>query len=429
MNLILGNLMNREESLEYLDKLGHLICETLASNSLMVQDVVNACDTLSEKLNEKDHLPLLVSLGMSEEKARSELVLVKMMMSRKYLESRIEIELGRDSDSSMQFIPFGGKEPVRQTWKPLGVLLHIAAGNVDALPVFSVIEGLLAGNINILKLPGSDDGLSIAIIQELIKIQPMIANFVFVFDYPSEDIESIMKMAGVADAIIVWGGDETVKAVRKMAAPDTRIIEWGHKISFAYVSGDNITDEALKGIAYNMCDTEQLFCNSCQGIYLDTDDYSEVMKFGERFLGILESVSSAMLRDTDTFMQAKRTLELKVEELESIKSNKKVFKTDNCSVIAYANKSLEPSYMFRSCWVKPLPEESLLTELLTYNNHLQTVALVCNENKRLHLEDLLLKTGIVRITSGENMSKSYCGIPHDGEFPLRRYMKRVSIEY
>lgn len=38
---------------------------------------------------------------------------------------------------------------------PLGVLFHIAAGNAEALPAYSVAEGLLMGNVNLLKLPAA----------------------------------------------------------------------------------------------------------------------------------------------------------------------------------------------------------------------------------------------------------------------------------
>jgi len=55
--------------------------------------------------------------------------------------------------------------------------------------------------------------------------------------------------------------------------------------------------------------------------------------------------------------------------------------------------------------------------------------LICEKNERYNLETILVKTGIVRITDGKNMSAGYCGMPHDGEFPLRRYMKLVSYEY
>lgn len=424
MNLISGKLMNDRESRTELERLQTLILETREKSSLSVPAVINACDALSRALNEREHLHLLLDLGMPEHKAQEELRMVKQMMSREYIENRMKVEFGIPLSS---FSPYGDNISVRQEWKPLGVLLHIAAGNVDALPVFSVIEGLLTGNINILKLPGNDDGLSIPILQELIIIEPLIAQYVFVFDYPSHDIDAIKKMMSAADAIVVWGGDAAVSAVRSTANPDTHIIEWGHKISFAYISGD-ASDSELEGIACNICDTNQVLCNSCQGIFIDTEDFNQVLQFAQRFLRILKRMADKV-PDYDSYLTAQKTLELYTETLESAKCQKQVFSANNCSVIAYDDMSLVPSYMFRNCWVRPLPRERLLGELGKYKNHLQTVALVCEERGRETLENILAKTGVVRVTSGARMSRGYCGMPHDGEFSLRRYMKVMSYEY
>jgi len=425
MNLISGKLMNEKESRAELERLKSLILEAREKAPLPVSSVINACDTLSRALDEREHLPLLLNLGMPEYKARKDLQMIKHMMSKEYLENRLNIELGTPS---REFSPYGDTLSVRQKWMPLGVLLHIAAGNVDALPFFSVIEGLLTGNINILKLPGNDDGLSIRLLQELIKIEPLIAQYVFVFDYPSQDIESMEKMMSAADAIVVWGGDEAVSAVRGMANPNTRIIEWGHKISFAYISGD-VSDSDLEGIAYNICDTNQVFCNSCQGLFIDTDSFNEVLMFSERFLRILERMADELPNKNNTYLTAQKTLELYTEKLESVKHRKRVFSSNNCSVIAYDDTALAPSYMFRNCWVRPLPRERLLAALSDYKNHLHTVALVCAEQDKKVIETILTKTGVVRVTSGARMSKGYCGMPHDGEFSLRRYMKLMSYEY
>lgn len=427
MNLVSGKILDNKQSKEELERINEIINNTYCGEELSTEKVVAACDSFSQSLNEKEHLPLLLSIGMSHEKAQEELALVKQMLSREYLEERLRIELGYETNKS--FTPVGSMRCVRQEYKPLGVLMHIAAGNVDALPVFSVIEGLLTGNINILKLPGEDDGLSITVLQELIKIEPLIADYVMVFDYPSQDVDAMIKMAEVSDAIVVWGGDEAVRSVRKMAKPNTRIIEWGHKISFTYVSGDNISDEELEGIAYNICDTNQLFCNSCQGIYLDTENYNDVVEFADRFLAILDKLAQSLPQKNDPYLDAQKTLELYTEELESCQQKKHVFRTDNCGVITENNITLKPSYMFRNCWIKPLPKNKLLSELVKYKNHLQTVALICDNNDRAHIESILCKTGIVRITNGKNMSKNYCGIPHDGEFALRRYVKIISYEY
>ncbi|MEA4893743.1 MAG: acyl-CoA reductase [Oscillospiraceae bacterium] len=425
MNLISGKLMNDKESRAELERLDTLILEAREKAPLSVTAVIDACDTFSQVINESEHLHILLSLGMPEYKARRELQTVKQMTSKEYLVNRIKIELGSSLGS---FTPYGENTPVRQEWKPLGVLLHIAAGNADALPVFSVIEGLLTGNINILKLPGNDGGSSVRILQELIAIEPLIAEYVYVFDYPSHDTEAIMKMASVADAIVAWGGDAAVSAVRSMASPATRIIEWGHKISFAYISGD-APDIDLEGIAYNICDTNQMFCNSCQGLFIDTDNFDEVLQFAERFAQILERVAGAMPMSDNPYLTAQKTLELYTERLESAKDRKRVFSTDNCSVTAYDDMTLTPSYLYRNCWVRPLPRGRLLKELSCYKNHLHTAALVCDEKDRTALETILSKAGVVRITSGARMSVGYCGMPHDGEFSLRRYMKIASYEY
>jgi hypothetical protein len=87
---------------------------------------------------------------------------------------------------------------------PLGVLLYIAAGNAAGLPVFIVIEELLTGNINILKLPQGGDPIFRKLLLELRAIQPALADYIYVFDDSSKDIEAMKRLVNVADAAVVW---------------------------------------------------------------------------------------------------------------------------------------------------------------------------------------------------------------------------------
>lgn len=426
MNLAFGKIIDEQQRDQLLKELGQRLLKTRETAELLAKSVIAACDALSRRLDEASTLPALVSLGMTAAKAREELKLARVMLSRGYIERRMKIELGALPNEN--FVPYGSTRSVRQQWQPLGVLLHIAASNADALPAFSVIEGLLTGNVNILKLPGSGDALSVMILKELAKIEPAIAEYVYAFDIASEDTETIKKLTSLVDAVVVWGGDAAVSAVRRLVQPNMRIIEWGHKLSFAYVSG-NVSDEALKGVAYNICDTDQMLCSSCQGIFIDSDSFDDAAAFAERFVTLLDEQAKAMQGRENPYMNAQKTLELYTEELESSKTQKRVFRTGRCGVIAYNDSELAASYMFRSCWVKPLPQARLFAELIKYKNYLQTAALICEENRRAGLERLLIKAGIVRITEGQGMSKGYCGMPHDGEFSLHRYMRIVSVEY
>jgi len=213
-----------------------------------------------------------------------------------------------------------------------------------------------------------------------------------------------------------------------MVDPSTRLIEWGHKVSFAYVTEQGITDEALAGLAYNIVTTGQLLCSSCQGIYVDTDDIEVVHNFCRKFLPILETAMQNASRELGIGIKTLVALQVYTEELETVYQNSKVFKDRNCSLIAYPDRDLKPAVHFGNAWVKALPRADLLRELHPYKNYLQTAGLLCGEPEREELSQLLWKSGIVRVCPGERMSGTYCGAPHDGDYPLRRYTKTLCVE-
>ncbi len=428
MNLADGRLLEDEEKRTVLEHLDERIARTLENGRLSPQTVIDACDALSQSLSAEEHLPALLELGFDPEVARDSLLEVKEMLGRDCLAAKLEAELGGHYWEPKQYTPQNRGEPVVERIAPLGVLLHIAAGNADGLPVFSVIEGLLAGNINILKLPGTGDPISGAVIMRLIEIEPALSDYIYVFDYSSGELEAIKKLADVSDAVVIWGGDAAVGAVRSLLSPETKIIEWGHKLSFAYVTEGGMRDADLSGLTHNICRTNQLFCTSCQGIFIDTDQMETVYRFCERFLKILEETAKQYSAKIDIGLQAQTTLRLYTESLDSLYREKRIFKGDGCSVIACADQVLESGMMHRSVWVKRLPRRELLRTLKPYKNHLHTVGLLCADSERAELSDLLCKTGVVRVTKGENMSSPYCGCAHDGEYPLRRYTKIVSYE-
>jgi hypothetical protein len=306
-------------------------------------------------------------------------------------------------------------------------LFHIAAGNVDGLPAYSVIEGLLAGNVNILKLPAADHGFTIELLSELIKVQPELAQYIYVFDTSSNDIPAMKAMAKCADAIVVWGGDAAVSSVRSLAAPNTKIIEWGHKISFAYVTEQGIDETAMIGLAHHILSTRQLLCSSCQGIFVDTANMSDIYNFCERFFAVLKKVSEEYPRP-GIGMQAQLSLLLYNAELEALEQPQRIYRGENCSLIASADKKLEVSFTNGNCWVKPLPRKYIISRLHRYKGYLQTAGLLCGPEERQALSELLLRAGITRVTGGSDMSRMLCGESHDGEYPLQRYTKIVEYD-
>lgn len=252
------------------------------------------------------------------------------MFSKESLLLRLRTELGDSFNKAMTANPINEEFTALHRIFPLGVLLHIAAGNTDGLPAFSVLEGLLTGNINILKLPAEEGGISVRLLLEVIKAEPKLAEYIYVFDYSSKDIEHIDKLIAAADAVVIWGGKEAVSALRGRIPPNIKLIEWGHKVSFAYVTEQGITSEGLEGLAKNITETGQLLCSSLQGIFLDTNDMNEICSFCERFLPILENAIRKSSQNIGIGIKSQVALKLYTEELESIYKNSKIFKGQVC---------------------------------------------------------------------------------------------------
>lgn len=419
MILYHGEIIQNSRQSEMIESLKDDVYYPIFNRDLLQSEtVINACDKLAQKVLNGDFdsivKPFLDLFHINDMQFRD----MVNLFSKQRLEYKCNIELC-DNEKIID-----GK--IFRKRYPLGVLLHIAAGNVDVLPAYSVIEGLLSGNVNILKLPMGDSGLSVKLLYELIKIEPLLSDYIYVFDVPSTETETLKILADLSDGVVVWGGDAAVKAARNMVEVDTKIIAWGHKLSFAYAELD-ASDEQLEKLAQSICDTNQLLCSSCQGIFVDTESKDEQREFAQRFFHILKKVNKES-RPIEYGMKAKNAINLYNEQLEAHTTGNTVLYEDGVSVITSEDKTLDLSYLYRNVWIKRLPINELNT-LKAYKNHLQTASvLTTNPEKRIIICDLLARTGVVRITSPGNMSRMICGEAHDGTYALREYSRIVETE-
>ena len=417
MILYKGEIYPNDKQKELISSLKEDMLLTLQNNEVLSYEIViEACDKLYQRVMNHEFddvaLPLLKSLNMPF----SALDRYAKCFSKEGLTKKIDIELG---DLKNGVLPLDNENNRR--YEPLGILFHIAAGNVDLLPAYSVVEGLLVGNINILKLPTGDNGLSILLLKELIKEAPILKDYIYVFDVPSTEIETIKELSSLADATIVWGGDEAQKAARQFVDIHSSIISWGHKISFSYVDM-NVKDEEIEALCASICLSNQLFCSSSQGIYVDSDDKADLDKLAKRVLPIFAKVSNKM-NTLPLTMKAKNSLLLYNEKLEGNIDN--IYRDSGVSIIIKDDNELELSYLFQNIWIKSLKREDIVKMLKVNKNLLQTVSVNEGIKNKEDVFRLLIKAGVTRITKLGDNSRMITGESHDGEYALRRYIRIV----
>ena len=422
MILYRGELCEDRELPRLLERLEADCLETIAGQSIDRETVVAACDALARRAEAGDYdsvlQPFLAAFSIDPARFREALFLFK----REALSYKLAVELGPED---LPDLTPPGRAPIRRRRMPLGVLFHMAAGNVDGLPAYSVVEGLLAGNVNILKLPAQDRGASLLLLRELVRLEPRLRDFVYVFDVPSTDLQSLERFAKIADAVVVWGGDEAVRAARTLAGPDTALICWGHKLSFAYAVPP-VSDGDLEALADHICATGQLLCSSCQGIFLDTGDMGEVHALAERLFPILQAAARRH-PPADPALRARATLELYARELEADSGGRRIYRGGGVSVTAAPDSRLELGLLAGNCWVKPLPRDQIVPRLKPRKGCLQTAGLLCPEGEREALSALLARAGVVRVTGPGDMSRTVPGEAHDGTYPLAAYTRIVEV--
>lgn len=182
----------------------------------------------------------------------------------------------RPSKLSLAAERFATKLPDRARAKARGIALHLPPQNVDTLFVYSWALSLLAGNVNITRLPSEmTDVLSwlMATIAEVLDTHGLAKTQLF-YCYPHAS-EMTARLSARADLRMIWGGDEKIAAVSKVAVrPDGLSLGFSDRKSFsvisarAYAAMDEVARDAAAGRLYNdIFWFDQLGCGSPRAIF------------------------------------------------------------------------------------------------------------------------------------------------------------------
>ncbi|MEU1075862.1 MULTISPECIES: acyl-CoA reductase [unclassified Streptomyces] len=425
-----GAFIGDEEAGRRLATLPAVVQEALAS-PLETETVLAACDALATALRDPAH-PVRDRLVRHLPEGEDAALLDELgtHLSRTELTRKLRRELGGTAPGRLNRPD--ARETVYEAWAPVGLVAHIAPGNAATVAPLSIVEGLLAGNVNILKTSGGDTLLTQHLLAELAAFDTSgaLAARVVVLRFSSSRKEWLEQMCAPADAVAVWGGESAVEGIAAHVPPGCRLVEWGHRISFAYLTRDAWDEsETLEALADDVCLHEQQACSSPQVVYLDTEDERDVFAFAERFAEVL-AARPAAVEEPDIAEQAELTTTELVARLEEHLGLTRVFAAPDGSwrVMADTRPALTASPLHRSVWVKPLPRGKLIATLRPMRRYLQTVGIAASPTDTAELARAAFAAGVTRVTPLGAMLAGYSGEPHDGVYALQRYSRRVAVQ-
>ncbi|WP_235022487.1 acyl-CoA reductase [Amycolatopsis alkalitolerans] len=170
---------------------------------------------------------------------------------------------------------------------PRGVVFHVPPANVDTVFVYSWALSALAGNTNVVRISPRAGAAARAILDVWRSMDdPVIARTQHMISYDRDD-ELTAKLSAAADLRVLWGGDDSVRALRKFPlAPHARDLTFPDRSSFAIVSvaGWQRASEARRRKAVEAFFTDaywfdQAACSSPRGVFwVGEDDVSAVFR-------------------------------------------------------------------------------------------------------------------------------------------------------
>lgn len=410
-----------------LDGVEAQIMETLASGLLDIRRVIASLDRLGKYLveNEEFLVPELMELGLSREEAMETKQGSVPVLAAEESFKKIKRELG---ELPFEISRLSTREEEFEGWMPVGVLGHVTSSNDAMLPFFSSVEGILTGNINVIKTASGAQKVAMAMVEKLCEIDESLCPYFYVFPFSSKDEASLKAMFALCNAIAVWGSDAATAGVRKLAPAGVKIVEWGNRISFAYFTKEGYNKEALRGLAADVCVNDQQACSAPQMVYFETEDREELIAFAKDFMDVLQEVSDTYpLHPMTQPEKAELTTQIQLTHLDELMGTAKLFTGNGCRVFVQFDNVLTASPLYRTVIVKPIKRSEVIAAVRPFRSYLQSVGLSCGKAEIAGLSALLLAAGVNRITEPGLMMGGYTGEPHDGVRAMTQYLKRVSL--
>ena len=325
---------------------------------------------------------------------------------------------------------------------PKGVVLHIGAGNVFLGILDSLVCGMITKNVNIVKVSsqGSNFMNVFAMAVKDVDKKGVVARSFAILHWTSgkRNIEEVF--AKNVDAIMVWGGYDSVDSYKKMAGINTDVFAFGPKTSFGILFEDYIDkngyDEVAKKIVVDCAMWDQSACSNMHDLYIVClkENREKIVK------NLMQSLKKAFVEFSKKFPSGKLSDDEKVEitkARELAKVDKSFGEADLISsfpnseytIIYEKDSSYRISPLNRVLYIKTVDDIYQIKRIIKpYHDYIQTVGIGGDILKRKMILKEFANTGAVRFTELGEMTMGKTGAPHDGKFVLSNLVNWVSLE-
>ena len=318
------------------------------------------------------------------------------------------------------------------------LLVHVWAGNVPALPLWSLISGLIVKAGTIGKVSSGEPLFAGLFAQVLVEIEPRLADCLAIVWWKGGDEAYERHLLNQADVVVGYGSNASLASLGAKIPITTRFLPFGHKMSFGIVSRASLDSrkawQTAHSAALDVIRYDQQGCYSPHFFYVQRGGSVSPREFARYIAYELECFEKRYPRRSLALEEMTANAAWKHREELSIFANqaKEVLGTaSNNWTVVYEEDSPEitPSCLNRVVKVIAVDQlEQVIESIEPYRSLLQTVGIASTPQELFYISELLGKAGVTRITGLGSMTSPEAGWHHDGRFNILDLINMVDIE-
>lgn len=318
------------------------------------------------------------------------------------------------------------------------MLVHVWAGNVPALPLWSFISGLLVKAGSIGKISSAEPIFASLFARLLAEVHPRWADCFAVVWWQGGDAEQERHTFAQADVVLAYGGNTALSAMQTRVPVTTRFLPHGHKLSLGMVSAAALSTRqgpaTARQAALDVARYDQQGCYSPHVFYLQRGGHVSPEEFAQHLAHALAALQHKLPRRQLSLEEAAQLGAWReAHEFASLNNaNCTVLGHDAAlSTVVYVDQAapLSPGPLNRCVMVVAVDTLDDVIPLITpQRSFLQTVGLAAAPEELLHWAERLGQAGVTRICAFGAMTSPEAGWHHDGRFSLLDLVRMVDLE-
>jgi hypothetical protein len=314
--------------------------------------------------------------------------------------------------------------------------VHVWSGNVPGLPAQSLVSALLVKSASLGKVASEEPLFATLLAESIAEVDARLAECLSVTYWPGGDAELEPIAFEHADAVIAYGSERAIDAIRGRIPAGARFVPYGHKLSFGAIGSEALAADHLADTvdraAYDVVKYDQQGCLSPHLFYVEEGGHASPKTFAEALAARLAQYATSVPRGRLTVEEAASVAGLRQRyELREVGGESvALFDNEGGSVLFDEDRHFQASCLNRMIYIKPVSDiVADVPELAApVRRYLQSFGVAAHAERRRALAEGLGRLGLDRVCPLGRMGDVAPTWHHDGRFNLLELLRWTDLE-